>query len=468
MATRAAPRASVPNDLVAGVSVGAMAAIVITLPEPWRVGVMLAAAIFAMMAFALRTPTRWVGIFFVLNFLLPPLPVAWGSSGPHVALLFLGAGLWAGLIWSRHWRIRLDPVLGCLLTLAAAQTLSLAMVLSDQGLGAFSGSAIRVALFGASVYLFLYVRDGPGRSLILSQALVRAAMAIGSLSALLACLDFYFQWPPVAGYSAQFIWLPGSMWRRAQGVFYDASALGNFSAFWLIGIAVNLVDQARPVSRRLSLLLALPLLGALVFSFSRGSLANVAVGVGVLVLLRARRAMALIIAATGAIAMVAAPALASGSLGELAGAYLIRAVASVQYFWETPGSVLSGRLQTWQRLAEHLTSHPGLWPLGVGYKALAGSSLLPPGTIADNAYLSALVETGLVGLAALVGLVAAVLAASYRVMQSPREGSRFLGTWMFCFWCGQSVQMLSGDAFTYWRVLPLYFVVLAMAMRGAD
>ena len=37
---------------------------------------------------------------------------------------------------------------------------------------------------------------------------------------------------------------------------------------------------------------------------------------------------------------------------------------------------------------------------------------------------------------------------------------------MFCFWLGQSVQMLSADLLTYWRVLPVYFLVLAWAVRA--
>jgi hypothetical protein len=37
---------------------------------------------------------------------------------------------------------------------------------------------------------------------------------------------------------------------------------------------------------------------------------------------------------------------------------------------------------------------------------------------------------------------------------------------MLCFWCGQMVQMLSGDLLTYWRVLPVYFWVLALAVRA--
>ena len=36
---------------------------------------------------------------------------------------------------------------------------------------------------------------------------------------------------------------------------------------------------------------------------------------------------------------------------------------------------------------------------------------------------------------------------------------------MLCFWGARSVQMASGDLLTYWRVLPVYFFVLALAMR---
>ena len=56
----------------------------------------------------------------------------------------------------------------------------------------------------------------------------------------------------------------------------------------------------------------------------------------------------------------------------------------------------------------------------------------------------------------------AILTAAYRASKSAGRRS-FFGTWMFCFWVGQSVQMFSVDLLTYWRVLPLYFCVLALA-----
>ena len=87
--------------------------------------------------------------------------------------------------------------------------------------------------------------------------------------------------------------------------------------------------------------------------------------------------------------------------------------------------------------------------------------------MADNTYLSVLVETGWIGFAALLCLNAAILVSSYR--QARGFGMRRLvGVWMFSFWCGQMVQMLFGDILTYWRLLPLYFAVLAVGARSDD
>ena len=83
-------------------------------------------------------------------------------------------------------------------------------------------------------------------------------------------------------------------------------------------------------------------------------------------------------------------------------------------------------------------------------------------------YLSMLVETGLVGLAALVLLCLAILRASYRAARCDNARASFFGTWMFCFWTGQLVQMMSQDLLTYWRALPVYFCILALAMRERD
>ena len=87
--------------------------------------------------------------------------------------------------------------------------------------------------------------------------------------------------------------------------------------------------------------------------------------------------------------------------------------------------------------------------------------------VADNAYLSLLVETGVVGFIAFALLNRAILRTALRAARSGAIRASFFGTWIFCFWCGELVQMLSGDLITYWRVLPVYFWVLATAAREA-
>jgi O-antigen ligase len=125
--------------------------------------------------------------------------------------------------------------------------------------------------------------------------------------------------------------------------------------------------------------------------------------------------------------------------------------------------VLSGRLASWQTIAAFLAAHPWHAILGIGYKTLPYSNFVGQNIVADNMYLSLLVETGIVGLAAFLLLNFAILRTAWRAARCHDSRASFFGTWIFCFWIGQLFQMLSGDLFTYWRVLPLYFWVLAMA-----
>ena len=118
-----------------------------------------------------------------------------------------------------------------------------------------AGSLARVALFGIPVYVFFFTAYGPGSPEGLSH--VRILFWIAAASALFACVDFYFQFPAPAGYGPQFVWLDSGVYRRAQGVFYEASTLGNLCAFFLVMIAVawsrpRAEVSARPVPKRCS------------------------------------------------------------------------------------------------------------------------------------------------------------------------------------------------------------------------
>jgi O-antigen ligase len=172
----------------------------------------------------------------------------------------------------------------------------------------------------------------------------------------------------------------------------------------------------------------------------------------------------------GRLFAVAAICLAAGALAawqffpEVAWGFWQRLVRS-QFLFTQTGSVLSGRVAAWQTIAAFLAAHPWHAILGIGYKTLPYSALVGPAIVADNMYLSLLVETGIVGLAAFFLLNFAILRSAFRAARSEDSRSSFFGVWIFSFWIGQLFQMLSGDLFTYWRVLPLYFWVLAMAVH---
>jgi O-antigen ligase len=344
--------------------------------------------------------------------------------------------------------------------------LSLGFAAINSGVTMAAASAARVALFSIGVYVYFASASGPD-SMPESAArrMTRALFGIALAAAAFGCIDFVYQLPAPAGYEPQFLWLESGVYRRAQGLFYEASTLGNFSAFFLVA---SMVALAEPRSRRIVPTVALwcglmIFSAALLLSFSRASVICVMLGAAVLATLEWRRwrkhralvALAILIP-LGAVAFALA-------LPEVAGAYWARVGLSLDRLLTAPNRVLSGRLESWGTLVGFMAEHPWQTLFGIGYKTLPYTEYLGRPVIADNMYLSLLVETGVLGLAALVGLNGAILITCWRAM---RRGS-FYGKWLFCFWVGEVVQMLTGDILTYWRVLPVYFWVLAQAAKDA-
>ncbi|HWY48100.1 MAG TPA: O-antigen ligase family protein [Bryobacteraceae bacterium] len=431
----------------------ALCAPLIVIPISWRL---------------LATSTAWLTLFFACALLAPPLPIRLGDSGPHVALLIAGAGLFIGFLRLPEWRFRADLLGRSMLAIWFVFACSVTLAALYSGPTVAAGSLARVLLFGISIYIFLYVRDGPFRMRPEQEfRAIRFLFWAGILSALFACVDFYFQFPTPAGYEQQFIWLDTGVYRRAQGVFYEASTLGNLCAFFLEMIAVAMFRprQGQPFSRLELFLGGGALATALVLSFSRASLVNLAVALVVLLWLHRQRIhwRRLIIsvlffgASAGAILQAAFPA--------FTGMAWLRFFNALRYFSESPNTVLSGRVASWQTLVNFLASNPWHAPLGVGYKTLPYSDFIGATAVGDNTYLTLLVETGIVGLAAVIVLNCAILVYALRAARSASPLRSFCGTWMACFWAGQVVQMFSADLLTYWRVLPVYFFVLALAVR---
>ncbi len=142
----------------------------------------------------IRTPTAWLALFFGCALLTPPLPIALGDSGPHIAIVIAGFGLFAGFLRLSEWRFQPDALSISLLALVTIFASSIAIAAIYSGGAIAAASFARVALFGISIYIFLYARDGPGRlNPAQSRRAIRWLFWAGAFSALFACIDFYFQ-----------------------------------------------------------------------------------------------------------------------------------------------------------------------------------------------------------------------------------------------------------------------------------
>jgi hypothetical protein len=437
---------------------GAWAAAIALAPGlPWKALLAAPAVIAPLLWWTLRSPSRWLALFFAAALLLPPLPIPLGDSGPHLAMPLAALGLLAGVLWLAEWQVVPTGLNAAFVTLFGVLLASLAPAAIYSGGAAAAASAARVLLFAISIYVFFYGAYGPGRQADAMRS-ARLLYWAAAAAALFACVDFYFQFPAPAGYGPQFVWLDSGVYRRAQGLFYEASTLGNFCAFFLVMIAVALTRprQESPVSRKALAAGGAVFFAALVLSFSRASLLNVAVALAVLMWCNRRRvrlARVAMVAAAGAL-------LTWWIFPTFAQMYWLRLSFSAEYLFTRTEGVLSGRVASWHTLAAWIAAHPWQAMFGIGYKTLPYSNFLGSQVVADNMYLSLLVETGVAGLAALVWLNVAILRAAAR---SSQRG--FFGMWMLCFWAGQTVQLASGDLLTYWRVLPVYFWILALAVR---
>jgi O-antigen ligase len=461
------------NQLVTGLALGGYASAIALAPD-WQWKALLCAPLVAIPILwcLLRTPSAWLAVFFACALLTPPLPISLGDSGPHVAIAVAGAGLLIGFLRMGEWRFEADSLALSLVALWLIFACSIAMAVVYSGLGVAAASMARVILFGISVYIFLYVRDGPAR--LTTRASLRALRWLywaGALSAAFACFDFYFQFSPPAGYEQQFVWLASGVYRRAQGFFYEASTLGNLCAFFIEMIAVTLFlrnddgTEELPLSRFAMFVGAAPLVAALILSFSRASLVNLAVALAALAWLRRDRIRWRGLAGGAIVFGVGTGVILWTTFPVFAQMAWLRVASAFEYFSESPNAVLSGRIDAWQTLGGYLLANPWHAILGVGYKTLPYSDFIGAKAVGDNTYLTLLAETGIAGLLGVLALNVAILASAYRAARSSDSIRAFTGAWMFCFWAGQCVQMLSADLLTYWRVLPVYFFVLALAAR---
>jgi O-antigen ligase len=453
-------------DFAIPAMLGVWSAAVALAPGLW-VKLALAAplAIASAIWWTLLRPHRWLAAFFVVLLLTPPLPIALGDSGVHIAPLLAGVGLLAGLIRMKEWRTAAPPIAQAFGWFIGALLLSLPFAALYSGPELAMRSLLRAGLFSISVYVFLWALNGPrtvGRDPL---RFTRFLFTLGILAGLFACADFYFQFPAPAGYEQQFVWLDDGVLRRAQGLFYEASTLGNFCAFFLVMCIVALLRSRAeiPCPKPILAISGLVFATALIFSYSRASIVAVVVACVTLACLRRVRIGRMLAGSVAALLLAAA--VVQYFVPSFAANYWARIATSFQNALVTPNGVLTGRVATWTTLANFLADRPWHALFGIGFKTLPYSRFVGTELVADNTYLSLLVETGVIGLSAFLFLNWHILRGGLAAARSTNPRAAFLGQWIFCFWAGEMVQMLSGDLVTYWRVLPVYFWVLGTAMR---
>lgn len=401
---------------------------------------------------------RWLVAFFAAVLLLPPLPLPFGDSGPHAAAAIAGIGLLAGLLRLDAWRIAPGGLFWPIASYTGVLFLSVPFALFYSGWAIGLASLVRVLLFGISSYVFLYSAYGPPLD---ARRITRLLYLTAAAAALIACVDFYFQWPVPAGYAPQFVWLASGVFRRAQGMFYEASTLGNFCAFFLSMAALCLLRAPgeSPVSRTAALA-GIPVFAtALLLSFSRASLVNLAVSSATLLWMHRDRVREHRLSRTSIVVLAGSGVLACVIFSNFVWGYLQRLWFSASHAASSLDRVLSGRLESWDRLCQFLSENRWVFVAGVGYKTLPYTGIAGEPIIVDNMYFSLLAETGVAGLGCFLVLNAAIMRTAWQARRS------FYGGLIFAFWAGQMVQMLSGDLFTYWRVTPVYFWVLGQIER---
>jgi O-antigen ligase len=289
------------------------------------------------------------------------------------------------------------------------------------------------------------------------------------ISAAYGIVDFVWPVPLPHPAADQFIWLPGVVLRRAQGVFYESSNFGNFCGFFLAaasGAYLSREDRIFNIPRPILLLGIAVLSLAVVVAFSRSTWASVLTTLGILFVIsnqmKRRRAAVFLLA-------LASPILILWIYSPDLWDYFLNArLAYLAQIFADPNLASSGRYATWERILGIIQEQPHYLLFGVGYKTLPYTRLFHGNLITDNGYLSLLLETGILGLGFFLAFSAGLLRMFLGFARKGVGSVRFMSAFLFAFWCGECVQLLAADALTYWRNIVLFTAVMALTVNQAE
>ena len=363
-----------------------------------------------------------------------------------------------------------DPVSKGLVAFLVGTALSIPFAFWLSGPSVGMSSLSRWLLLSHAAVLYYLIRASSHQQSTRAERWIFGLLLTGAvLSAGYGILDFLSPIPLPHPAADQFIWLEGSVLRRAQGLFYESSNFANFCGFFLIAASTAFLARKERyvgIPRFLLVLFISTLSLAVLVSFSRSTWASVLTALFASLMLsrfvRLPRGVAVLCA-------VLVPLCFLWILSPGLWDYLVSArVGRLFEIIDDPNSATSGRFETWTRMLSIMRDEPQYLFFGIGYKTLTVTRLFHGEIVTDNGYLSLLLESGLAGLAGFALFSKAILGTFLRLARAGPELPAFWATVLFSIWCGELVQLLAADAYTYWRNISIFAALMALTLNIAE
>ncbi len=415
-------------------------------------------------------------LIFAVTFLLvletfPPFLFAQTGQTPvFLSFFLLPIGAAIAVCRLRDLRFRRDSIGSDLAIFLVGIAFSLPFAWWFSGAEAGADSLSRWLLLSQMAFIYFLIRGGARAGETgCERWAFRLLLAGAVLSAAYGIVDFVWPVPFAHPAANQFIWLGTVVLRRAQGVFYESSNFANFCGFFLIITSAALLAHKervlhihRPVVIASVAILSL----AVLVSFSRSTWASVFVALVVFASItdnvKIRRSAVFLL-------VLAVPLFLLWKLSPELWNYLLNArVGRLAEIFASPNVATSGRFDTWTRVLSIAADNPQYLAFGIGYKTLTFTRLFHGEIIVDNGYLSLLLETGLAGLIGFCIFSRAILKSFFRLTHSRDQVVAFWSAALFSLWCGQLVQMLAVDAYTFWRNMVVFAALAAFTLNRAE
>jgi O-Antigen ligase len=419
---------------------------------------------------SVKEPLIFVVTFLVVLEVLPPFFFAQTGQTPvYLSFFFLPVGAAIVLFRLRDFRHGGGSIARSMVVFLVSIAFSLPFAWWLSGIRAGAGSLSRWLLMCQMPFIYYLIRSGARvTETRCERRAFRLLLAGAVVSAAYGIVDFV--WPVPFSHPAadQFIWLGTVVLRRAQGVFYESSNFGNFCGFFLVITSAALLARKEQVLciRRSALIASVIILTlAVLVAFSRSTWASVFVALLVFASItgnvKVRRGAILLL-------VLAIPLFSLWKFSPGLWSYLVNArVGKLAEIFVSPNVATSGRFDTWRHVISIISDNPQYLAFGIGYKTLTFTRLFHGEIIVDNGYLSLLLETGLAGLGGFLSFSGSILKTFFKLSHARDQAAAFWSAVLFSFWCGQLVQLLAVDAYTYWRNMVIFTALAAFTLNRA-